>query len=137
MTNQLGMGQPNPSSETIGAGPVPEAAGGEEPALSQPLGQPRVKSWKSGAGPSAEDAGRLRDQYGSKTAARILNTTQREVQSLAPRMNPRGIPSEVQSTIDQALASLDPTAARAYADRAPNPMIKAYIESKLTPEPEE
>lgn len=97
----------------------------------QPLGRPRVKEWKEGHGPSPELAGQLRDELGSKDAARQLAITPGEVQDLAPRMNPRSLPTAAQDRMEQALAGMTPEEKLTYLESAPNDLAKLFIQTRM------
>jgi hypothetical protein len=134
LAERFGMGKENPNPETIGAGPVPEPdallqelVGG--PVETAPLGQPRVKSWKPGYGPSAEDAGNLRDKLGARDAASILNSSEGDIKELAPRMNPRALPSDVRDRLMKTVQGMSPEDAKAYANSSSNDLVKAFINS--------
>jgi hypothetical protein len=96
-----------------------------------PLGKPRVLSWKSGQGPTDELIGQIRDQEGSKAAARRLAIPQKQVTERAPRMAPRALPPEAQSRIAAKLEGMTPEEKLVYLESAPNGLTEAFIKSLI------
>lgn len=112
-----------------GGEPDPNAILGD----TMPLGKPRVKTWKSGAGPSDELIGSLRDEEGSKSAARRLAIPQKQVLERAPRMGARQLPPEAQGRITDAMAGMTPEEKLTYLASAPNGLSQDFIKSLMEP----
>lgn len=101
-----------------------------EATVSQPAGTPRVLNWKPGAGPTVEDATRMRREFGSRTGAQRLKTTQGQIKALTPDME-SALPDAAKRAIDAKLATMGPDELQTYLAAAPNPLARAYIQSKL------
>lgn len=112
-------------------GPVIQSSALKEviPAAGPSIPNVRVKEWKPGHGPKPETIQMMRQEFGSRDAAKRLGIPQADVKKVGGSSR---LPDSVRRTIDSRLAELKtPQQRMAYLDAAPNEMAREYIRTRL------